>query len=345
MKQRQSIFISYSHVDKNWLDRLKVHLKPLERNLKIDIWEDTRIKPGSKWREEIQKALDSAKIAILLVSADFLASDFITNHELPPLLKAAENEGAVILPVIVSPSLFIYNDDLSQFQAVNTLKESLVSVEKGKQEEIFLNVAEIVHSNIAVGLDEKVSDNMEAKVSSGENFLSNPDWTKLIKIGDWILDSKNEKFIGAGMNNYILSRNEFGDSAFSVRAKLKFSNLDHYRKKGIPEFNGGFIYGWKPEKTNPQYYNLLLTGNRVEFERIGFNNGRDVEHLDAGVNLLIVEDKYYNFLIIYENDKITFSVDDKLIHSFDVSGNINGRIGIRPWRSQVDCTRFQIDRK
>ncbi|MBN1363296.1 MAG: TIR domain-containing protein [Syntrophaceae bacterium] len=347
MKSRQSVFISYSHADQFWLDRLKVHLKPLERDLQIDIWQDTRIKPGSKWREEIQKAIDSAKIAVLLVSADFLASDFIANDELPPLLKAAEDEGAVILPVIVSPSLFAYNNDLSQFQAVNSLGNPLVSLAKGKQEELFLKIAEIIYSDMVAGVSEIASSDRKEKTSNGENFLSNSNWTKLIKIGNWILDSKNEQFIGAGMNNYILSRNEFGDLDFSVSATLKFSNFQHYRRR-LPAFNGGFICGWKSEKSNPQYYNLLLTGTRVEFERIGFNGGtalEDVEQLNSGDNLIITEDKYYNYLIVYENNKISFLVDGKLIHSFDVPSAIIGRVGIRPWRSQVDCTAFQVTRK
>jgi hypothetical protein len=142
--ERTQIFISYSHSDKRWLERLQVHLKPLERTHTIARWDDTLIEPGSKWREEIDKALKAAKVAILLVSADFLASDFIAHNELPPLLKAAEEEGAVILPVIVSPCRFLQTQELAQFQAVNPPSHPLVGLRRNNREAILVKVAEAV---------------------------------------------------------------------------------------------------------------------------------------------------------------------------------------------------------
>lgn len=85
------VFISYSHKDKGFLDRLMVHLRPLEKKKLIEPWADSRIVAGEKWKVAIESSLKKARAAILLISADFLASDFIVDNELPPLLKKADD--------------------------------------------------------------------------------------------------------------------------------------------------------------------------------------------------------------------------------------------------------------
>lgn len=148
IEPRTQVFISYSHKDSNWLERLHVHLKPLERPGLIDRWDDTRIRPGAKWREEIEKAIERARVVIMLISADFLASDFIITKELPPLLQAAASGGALILPVIVSPCRFKKTQGLEQFQAINSPDKPLTALNRTNREKIFLQVADAVEAAI-----------------------------------------------------------------------------------------------------------------------------------------------------------------------------------------------------
>jgi hypothetical protein len=141
---RRIIFVSYSHKDREWLERLQVHLKPLERDGLFEFWDDTRIQTGDEWRQEINDALNSAAAAVLLISADFVASDFIAAEELPPLLAAAQKEGVKILPLILSPSRFEKIESLSRFQSVNPPSKPLIKLGKGEQEEYLVKLSDDV---------------------------------------------------------------------------------------------------------------------------------------------------------------------------------------------------------
>src|SRR3954464_13547110 len=114
---RTKVFISYSHKDQEWLERLQTHLQPLIRE-GLDCWDDTHIRPGDDWKQEIQNALDTAQVLVLLISADFFASDLFDETGLLPLLDAAQAEGVGILPVIISASRFERIPNLAQLQEV-----------------------------------------------------------------------------------------------------------------------------------------------------------------------------------------------------------------------------------
>lgn len=141
--QRDQVFISYSHKDKNIFDKLQTFLKPLVRDKKISVWNDIQIQPGDKWREEIEQAIASAKVAVLLVSPDFLASDFIAENELPSLLMASATRGLKIIWVAVSHSIY-KETAIAQFQAANDPARPLDTLPLAKRNKVFVNICERV---------------------------------------------------------------------------------------------------------------------------------------------------------------------------------------------------------
>lgn len=137
------VFIGYSRKDIKWLERLQVHLKPLEREGLICLWDDTRIQAGAISREEVERALAEAVVAVFLISADFLASDFTHDVALPVLLHRAELGGVRMLPLIVGASLF-ETSPLAVFRPVNAAKKPLNSLTVAQQEETLAEAARAV---------------------------------------------------------------------------------------------------------------------------------------------------------------------------------------------------------
>jgi hypothetical protein len=146
---RQRVFISYSHNDARWLERLTLVLAPLVRDDRIDLWDDRRTQPGAQWRSAIDEALDAADVAVLLVSASFLASSFITEIELPTILQRWKAGQLAVVWVAVSPALYEVTS-LSEIQAANDPRRPLSELSRSQVDTELVRVARLITSGSAV---------------------------------------------------------------------------------------------------------------------------------------------------------------------------------------------------
>lgn len=98
-----SIFISYSHKDGKYRSKLEAHLSPLKREGLISEWHDRKIAAGTEWKGQIDNNLNNARIILLLISADFINSDYCMDTELKCAMEKHEKGAARVIPVILRP--------------------------------------------------------------------------------------------------------------------------------------------------------------------------------------------------------------------------------------------------
>ena len=140
-----SVFVSYAHKDEEWLNRLLTMASPIIRNNAVSVWYDKKIKPGQKWRVEIDKAMASAKVALLLVSPDFLASDFINDEELPYLLNAADTREVKILWVLLRHCLYDHTP-IKDYQAAHEISKPLNSLSEPELDAALVHICNTLES-------------------------------------------------------------------------------------------------------------------------------------------------------------------------------------------------------
>ncbi|MEM9303390.1 MAG: toll/interleukin-1 receptor domain-containing protein [Pseudomonadota bacterium] len=112
------VFISYSHKDRQWKDRVATFMRCMQIQglVEYGTWDDGEIRPSEDWRNHIEMAIENCRIAVLLVSPDFLCSEFIVTEEVPQLLELRAEGRVAILPVIVRPCAWEVVEWLSEIQ-------------------------------------------------------------------------------------------------------------------------------------------------------------------------------------------------------------------------------------
>lgn len=153
------LFISYSHKDGRLKDQLLEHLEVVRRFEGVDVWTDDLIEPGSKWRDEIDRGLGGADVAILLVSPSFLASRFIQDMAVPALLELHSAQGLIVVPVILRDCAWQEHPALERFQPLPRTGESITRHKGNRRDRAFMEVV----SEIA-----KLARSRAATVERGE---------------------------------------------------------------------------------------------------------------------------------------------------------------------------------
>lgn len=149
MQATRPVFVSYAHEDSEWLKKLRKFLRPLEDRELIQVFDDSEIAPGSDWLNEIRQALASARVAVFLVTQNFLDSKFIQEKELPVLLQAASNRGCLIFWIAVSSSTF-EDSPLASIQGANRPTAPLDLMSEAEQAKVLKEIYEKMKNAVSV---------------------------------------------------------------------------------------------------------------------------------------------------------------------------------------------------
>lgn len=137
------LFYSYAHEDESFRDEIEKHLSILKRNGLILAWHDRRIGAGDEWRDQIDGHTRSAGIILLLISPDFLASDYCYNIEMKLALERHTKGAAVVVPIILRP--VDWSDaPFAQLQALP--RDGKAVTTWANRDEAFASVAQGIHA-------------------------------------------------------------------------------------------------------------------------------------------------------------------------------------------------------
>lgn len=135
---RPSVFISYSHKDISFFNELKIMLKPLEKRHDIQCWSDKELTVGDNWKEKIFEEIVSADLIVLIISKEFLASDFILDEEFPQIIK---NKYAKKGWLLLNLCNWEMKDELIQWQAFHDVKTPLSSLQEEERDLVLLSIS------------------------------------------------------------------------------------------------------------------------------------------------------------------------------------------------------------
>jgi hypothetical protein len=154
------VFYSYSHKDAELRERLGTYLAPLRHQKKIIEWHDRKIEPGTNWEAEISTQLESANLILLLVSADFLASDYCFGVEVEKALTRLKQGQAKVVPVLLKSCLW----EESRFSELQIIPRDAKAITRwDSSEEAFKHVATEIRQIVSEPPPSARKDSIDSK--------------------------------------------------------------------------------------------------------------------------------------------------------------------------------------
>ena len=225
------VFFSYAHEDETLRDELAKQLKLLERQGIISAWHDRKILAGSEWGDTIDAHLDSSKVILLLVSPDFLASDYCWDIEVKRSMERHEADDAIVIPIILRPVDW-QEAPFGKLQALPHDAEPITKWEN--QDEAFMAVAQGIRSAINTLSEQEQSAKQLGKFDSQAPICGDDVYPNLLKLG-------------------------YRQQARLFRRLIEVESVGAFLIHGYPDYG----QRWLLNRLIVQYVNYALAGKKI----------------------------------------------------------------------------------
>lgn len=317
MSMPVKIFFCYAHEDEALLNKLKTHLRPLQRQGLIDFWNDRDISAGAEWEKEIDKHLNTAEIILLLVSPDFIDSDYCYSKEMKRALERHEKRFARVIPIILRP--IYWQGVLGKLQALPTDAKPVISSSWHNPDEALFNVAEGIRKEV----EKLIAQKNDAQViynqaTSGKPFLDDRlsrqngnKWTE----GDY----SNERFFFQE-DGYHIKTLSHGQLSIGLARSVTFSDFAFQTEMILISGDGGGLV----IRAGDTY----RIGYRLALNRDYLDVVYDTSELFIGVNFKTQLSRRYLLTAIALKSDLYFYVDKKCVATLNDSSVSAGTIGL-----------------
>jgi len=266
------LFISYSHVDEDLKKELEKHLQSLVRLGQIDVWHDRRIPPGAELENEIDFNIRKASIILLLVSSDFIASDYCYNIELKTAIERHESGEAVVLPVILRPCSWT-DQPFGKFKAATRDGKEIVKFET--YDDGFLEVVESI-KNLLPRAEKKKDLLKDSKIET-DIRESHVERSSNLRIKRRFTDEEKDSFLS---ESYQYIRSFFEASLKELESRNNGVSI-RYEESDSRTFTG-IIYVSGEEKES---CTIHLPDNNSAFSGITYTHGKAARGINESLSI------------------------------------------------------------